>query len=90
VIVGIEQSYRDLARQQAELALRFGSKPTDDDVVARLVCPVEVALYQGAGVRRPRDWRRPRGGIRAVRAPCPRAISARAGPMHWCSLRANS
>lgn len=53
IIVDVERAYRDLARQQAELALRLGPRPNDDDVVARLVCPVEVAFYASeAYVRR--------------------------------------
>ncbi len=45
VCVDVRESFADLAKQQADVAIRFGAKPPDGDVVAKLVARVGVGLY---------------------------------------------
>lgn len=45
VSVDVRPDFSDLGRRQADVAVRIGAKPTDDDVVARRVCRVGVGLY---------------------------------------------
>jgi DNA-binding transcriptional LysR family regulator len=43
--VDVRASLADLARQQADVALRFGAKPPEGDVIAKHVSRIGVALY---------------------------------------------
>jgi DNA-binding transcriptional LysR family regulator len=41
----VDSDRSDLARRQADVAIRLGSQPPDGDVIARRVCGIDIALY---------------------------------------------
>ncbi len=41
----IDSDFTSLTRRSAEVAIRAGGQPTSQDVIARSVCPIGVALY---------------------------------------------
>ncbi|MCL4745168.1 MAG: LysR family transcriptional regulator [Burkholderiaceae bacterium] len=43
--VSIDSDFADLARRQADVAIRPGARPATGDLIARRVCTVGVALY---------------------------------------------
>ncbi|HKP64516.1 MAG TPA: LysR family transcriptional regulator [Polyangiales bacterium] len=43
--VDIRTSFMDLTRHQADVALRFGAKPLDRDIIAKPISRVGIALY---------------------------------------------
>ncbi len=43
--VGIASSFADLTRREADVAIRFGAKPSTPDLVVRHLTRVDVALY---------------------------------------------
>lgn len=45
VHVYVASGFADLTRRQADVAIRFGARPSDADLVARRVAPGHVALY---------------------------------------------
>lgn len=45
VAVDVRASYADLARREADVAIRFGTKPPEGDVVAKHVARAALALY---------------------------------------------
>lgn len=45
VVVDVGQNFVDLGRREADVALRFGPKPTDGEVVARRVAFTEIGLF---------------------------------------------
>lgn len=45
VVVDVRQSFVDLAKQEADVALRFGIRPTEGDVVVRRVVFADIGLY---------------------------------------------
>ena len=45
IAVDVGAGFANLARQQADVAIRFGARPTDGDVIAKQVLKAHVALY---------------------------------------------
>ncbi len=45
VVVDVRQSFVDLAKHEADVALRFGSRPPEGDVVVRRVAFAELGLF---------------------------------------------
>jgi DNA-binding transcriptional LysR family regulator len=45
VDIDVRASFRDLTRNEADVAIRFGRKPDDDDVIAKHVARTDAALY---------------------------------------------
>jgi DNA-binding transcriptional LysR family regulator len=45
VLVDVRQSFVDLAKHEADVALRFGVKPSDGDVVVRRVVFADIGLF---------------------------------------------
>ena len=45
VVVDVRQSFVDLGKSEADIALRFGSKPVEGDVVVRRVLFADVGLF---------------------------------------------
>ena len=41
----IDSDFTNLTRRSAEVAIRAGGEPTSQDVIARSVCPIGIALY---------------------------------------------
>lgn len=53
VTVDVHADFRDLSRREADVALRFGTKPRIGDLVAKHLCRVDMGLYaSGAYLRR--------------------------------------
>ena len=67
----IDSEFTNLTRRSAEVAIRAGEQPTSQDVIARSVCPIGVALYASQEYLR-RHRKRPElgqlAGHRIVRA----------------------
>lgn len=72
----IDSEFTSLTRRSAEVAIRAGGQPTSQDVIARSVCPLGIALYASHEYLR-RHPRRPAleqlAGHRIVRADAARA-----------------
>src|SRR5262249_2868383 len=45
VVVDVRQSFVDLAKHEADVALRFGQKPPEGDVLARRVLFADIGLF---------------------------------------------
>jgi DNA-binding transcriptional LysR family regulator len=99
VELSIRTEFESLARKEADVALRFGGRPKEPDVVAREVCRVDVALYgaksylKHAGVpKRPEDWGRfawVRGGPRLAHLDMERLVTRHVPDSAW-TLRTDS
>lgn len=67
----IDSELTNLTRRSADVAIRAGGQPTSEDVIARSVCPIGIALYASREYLR-RQPRRPSleqlAGHRIVRA----------------------
>jgi DNA-binding transcriptional LysR family regulator len=95
----IGPGFADLARQQADVAIRFGAKPQRGDLIVKHVARVDVALYGSRKYLRAhghpktldglRDHTLVRGGVQMAALPMER-IMDRHGDDARTALRSNS